>query len=719
MYKFELTYNGTTTLIDEPEGFTDFQSEIKRDFNTGGIFYKYVSGDLKLGFVGEGRTILETAYQEKGIDANVTLTISKRPNKYTSYTVIFEGKAILENREYDIDYLKVDFEQIEFIEKLKNRIDLKIPLDATTDLDGNVITPPTAYTIPFHTKGIKKESIFNPSDQNLVNSPPSLTSLALFFPYDEPTTDDLGDITNVSNGGVWQNNSDPTIRSPQIELTEEGLCTFTYDYDIKAQLTSGTETGTKTVDYVFYLGVYDSDDTLVNTYTLDSGSQNITIGAPAATEIFSSGSQTFNGVKGYKIRHYYTFEISGGSDSNLILERLDGWFWKLDQVTKFKETNVKIFTYFDVFSHVVNSISGADFYSDYLGLIENGYANDGCAGLNGMTGGYYLRGINTAPQVSLKQLLDDIVLRWGLGWSVEKSEYGYRVRVEPIEFFYSDLLIQDFGSDIINYQETVTDEIPNEIVLGYSKYATQERFPAVIDDWCTEVQFSTPIIKKKKKLELKTDIISSPYLIEFTRREGAINEGWKYDEDVFHVDLIRGYDGATYEFAPRKVEDFTNVSGIIDPDNPYNLHHHPVYFLFNQGMYLNSWMYGKTIADKYRNQFFAVNKDLQAEYTGSCNHLEPLEIVTTSGSYEIIKVNQGLSLFTTDEIKFQIALTNAQVNEIINSHENNGTSNYGYFRFTDPDGVQKEGYLLNLVYNPIDEIGTFTLIKRRTGIYEA
>ena len=707
IWKFELTYSGTTTEVSEPEGFTDFSSELKRDFNEGGVFYNYVSGDLKLGFA-DGRSILEAAYQADGIDAIVTLKISKAKDKYNAYFIQYEGRAIFENREIGIDYFSIDFEQIDFLEKIKNRIDINIALDKSEDLDGNAITPPTPTEMPFHSKGIQKKSIFEPSALAATNSP-SLTGPLLFAPYDDATSDDLGEIKEFDSGGIYLPSGVATGFTSQIELTDTAPVVVNYNFPLRVQITSGTESGSKTLAYDLYIGHYESDGTtLINTYNVETGTQAVTVNSGFDVQFTLSGSQSFSADKGTFVRLYYNFS-AGGIDALLILVRNSPYNWDISQITTYPVTNVNVYTYHEAFKHVLNAISGADFHSDYLGLTEYGYASDGCAGLNGVTGGYLLRGVDTKPEVTFKQLLTDVRLRWGLGWGVENTGYGYRVRVEPIEHFYQDVEIVDFSDQVIDYVETVVDDIPNEVVLGYRKYATQERFNAIIDDHCTQVQFSTPIIKKKKKLEIKTDIISSPYLIEFTRRVGSIEEGWKYDEDLFHVDLVRD---VTYTFIPRKTEDFTGITGLIDSATTYNLHHHPVYFLFNQGMYLNSWMFGKAITEKYRNTFFAVNKNLAARYTGGCPHLEPLEEVATSGDFEISKVNEGLGLFNTSTISFKIALTNAQFTEIIDSHENNGISNYGYFQFLDKDGNTKQGYLLSVSWNPVNEIGEFKLIER-------
>ena len=63
IYRFTLTYNGTDTIVEEPQGWAYFESEVLRDFDSHGTIYNFSSGALTLGFIGTGRTILEDAFQ--------------------------------------------------------------------------------------------------------------------------------------------------------------------------------------------------------------------------------------------------------------------------------------------------------------------------------------------------------------------------------------------------------------------------------------------------------------------------------------------------------------------------------------------------------------------------------------------------------------------------------------------------------------------------------
>ena len=145
-YRFILTHNATSvTIIDSPdnneavENFNDFESEINRDFKTHGMVYQYSSGDLKLGFYGEAKTLLESAFQQDGLNANVSLEISKRNESVDDWVVVFTGTAVMANRSVDVDFFRCDFENTTFQEKIMSRWKTKVKLNQTMDLDGNTL----------------------------------------------------------------------------------------------------------------------------------------------------------------------------------------------------------------------------------------------------------------------------------------------------------------------------------------------------------------------------------------------------------------------------------------------------------------------------------------------------------------------------------------------------------------------------------------------------
>jgi len=139
-WQFHLTSGSTQTEIIEPENWLTFKSSFVRDMDAHGVFYRFTANNMRLGFVGAGRTILENAWQVDGFDAVVTFRAQKRQDEFADWETIFNGTAVFRNRELNIEYFKCDFEDQSFIEKIKNRFDTTVNIGATETLDGEVIS---------------------------------------------------------------------------------------------------------------------------------------------------------------------------------------------------------------------------------------------------------------------------------------------------------------------------------------------------------------------------------------------------------------------------------------------------------------------------------------------------------------------------------------------------------------------------------------------------
>lgn len=152
MFRFTLSFNGTSTEVEEPRGFSEFESQIERDFKTHGLFYRFTKGTLKLGFAGPARTILLNAYESKGDDAEVTLTVDRRYESWEAWTTIYTGSAIMSNRDIDLDFFNVDFEEAGFIQDIMNNLDATLDLGLTKDFKGNTIEPIVPQSINMYSK---------------------------------------------------------------------------------------------------------------------------------------------------------------------------------------------------------------------------------------------------------------------------------------------------------------------------------------------------------------------------------------------------------------------------------------------------------------------------------------------------------------------------------------------------------------------------------------
>jgi hypothetical protein len=84
-YRFFLNIGYDSYLIDEPKGFLEIQSVLRRDEDTHGVFFEFSDGDVDLEFSGDARDILEGEYDQFGIDASVEFEIQRREDKYSAW----------------------------------------------------------------------------------------------------------------------------------------------------------------------------------------------------------------------------------------------------------------------------------------------------------------------------------------------------------------------------------------------------------------------------------------------------------------------------------------------------------------------------------------------------------------------------------------------------------------------------------------------------------
>ena len=64
-------------------------------------------------------------------------------------------------------------------------------------------------------------------------------------------------------------------------------------------------------------------------------------------------------------------------------------------------------------------------------------------------------------------------------------------------------------------------------------------------------------------------------------------------------------------------------------------------------------------------------------------------------------------------------MTREQADDIILAHQNGlYEKNYGYITVTSPDGEEKKGWVMELLFSPVDEIGEFKLLKKSENAYD-
>ena len=769
-YRFFLTYSGTTTQVDEPDGWADFKSEIKRDFQSHGSVYMFTSGSLKLGFdgggdgFGDGRAILEEAFQNYGLDAEVTFTADWKPTESSDWENLFTGDAVMSNREYDLDYFQVDFETSSLKQKINNRLKTKVNIDATQDLDGNAligtINKQTEDWDDIVLERVWMAEFLADDFANRVivlNETKSYNTAATshdyyhswgyevtkFNSFNEVLLDKGGGKDSKATETDYADQSDDASVDPLLVCNVAGTLTIDLSIALEVTLFGRNISVAADIDLEYDLVMKQfrkglgGSLSLIATKNLNNDTHTLvgqSIDYSYTFTEFSSNSisEEFTVQKGDYI--FLTVETSQSSTSSFETQSTVELFdsnslqtWRSEIDVRLRpdvvSRTVDFYLVHDLMSWISYIISGdsGSFYSEFFGRVEHGYDSDGCGSLNALTTGGQLRGVDVTPSISLQDCLDWASARYGVGWGYERYEYGYRLRVEPMEFFYQDVEILDIGDNINEqntYKETHAEELNfSRVEIGYAKSSDAELINNDFSDFLTKAEYSLPIKSIEGTYSKISPFIASNDLIQATYEQDVTpGKAWKYDNEIFVIALVEEY--AVY--VPENKENFVTITGVYEPFEMYNYRHSPAYMMLEHAVFINSILMGKGLMEEIQNTSNTINQSFRSRYgvAAPCKLGDIQRQVR--GSLRNIEIGNnfvGQRLWKPIKHSLTVALSKAQLDTITDDMEGYGANPYGYLTYRDDEGNTKQGYPLNITWNPIDEIAEIETIEK-AGDYE-
>lgn len=746
IYRFSLTYNGTETTVIEPKGWSDFKSELKRDFKSHGVVFKFVSGTLKLGFA-DGRDILEQAFQDKGVDADVVFMAERANDAFSLYSLIFEGKAVMSSRELDESYFNVSFEDSTFQQKVVNRLNSKVRLDATEDLDGNALSDTLlSYTNTWNSERFYEDFYANYKQNPLDTDSTTFSDTNAFSgggsDYSHVVVNFDGILVNeyeerqivteaLSFGQIGSGSGNQNLVSSvsgdfvlfSTELKYQWAGTFTTAIAGVNTLTARWKLRREDSD-----GVFVSEDT-VHTKILQSASSPYVFDTGELTESTTEKAISVNA--GDRIFFYleieYNTQVGAGSSSTLSDYKLfHNSQLKYNVLIDSLQTPVKFSPIFNVLQKALSIISGDEdaLVSDFLNITENGALEDGCGGKFMITNGSQIRGINNPIEIKTSEILDSINAIFGTGWGFEKQYDGsYKVRLELMEYFYQDAEILDLGSPINadnSYMESFeTELIFNKVIIGYNKFSDDEQYSGDLEDFLTESEYALPLSSVKGEYKKTSSLIASGRLIQATISnsltvKGDNNKSWKFDNNNFIISVVRD---AT-NFIPENDEYFESLGGIDDPTTVYNIRLAPVYMELNHSLIVNSALFGQEFTNSVKNTSVEINKDFNATFSSyeECLLGDEQRLQRSSiGNIEIGDNYSGLRIFKPSRHKVKLAMTNDQYSLIIDSMEGNNSNsllNHGYISYRDNEGNIQKGFVMKIIWDYINGIGEVETLEK-------
>lgn len=549
----------------EPIGWDKVKFTLRRAI--GDIGYDFTFSDT-LQFDGRPKQILYAAYQEAFIDAYVTITITHCLG--WTYSGVINFTLYKEEN----GYITAGIKESGYSNLFTTRYDTPVDLSRLLSIDGNPLTALSPIDLPLHSKLIVYTAHYeiNPLLAVQAYTPPVPLALELAFPLQiqysdveeslEPSSQDVATNPLLYTGFTYP--AGKTIRTIRIYGRLKFSATVEDDFAVMSvHLVAQTvQTPTVVYDIELYLnGSYSNGQTvdIVIDETLD---------LPADCNVFLFSNSFENPSAGSDI-HDQTFTFDTAlSQLNFTEESL------------FPTSTTKAYLIYEAMNRIVESITGVEnaIVSDFLGRTDSvptAYPADGTGALIALTNGFNIRKFEDKPVVtSFKQLFDGLNAIHNIGFRVE----GQKIRIEPKQYFYQ-LEAKARFSFVKDISESVSlPDIYSEIEFEYQNQGDSKQINK-LDEFNTKRNYVTPIRQHKQKLLINTDVITSGYALEFTRREQfstSPTKDYPTDNNPFFIALAR----SGIDFIPEKDENYTPVTNLISPTTAYNLRFAPVRCLY-------------------------------------------------------------------------------------------------------------------------------------------
>ncbi len=618
--RFALIYDNQRLDIDEPVGFDAFEPEIERN-EMHGVSVEY--SDIGLEFTDcEAIAIIQQKY-ELNLDSVIEFVVEM--NCDGDFDEIYRGRLDLstyQNIKKEYTAVKCKVGQTGVFTTFNNRLETDICLDDLTSLDGSALNDYDYmnYEIEVPGKmvisnakandiGVEQEYIplafqFRNGDINIIYVPGMINSEG----------DDLGGFNysypQIFTADEWNGYNVPPyfeFKESVIEKPKSNIATY-LNFKLRIEAREDLELlPSFNFNYNAKFQLFDENDNLI-TDIQDTQTGHITKTNKLLEYNFSM-SYSLTDFTFKKLYLIVLFNIHVPSTwSEIALQKLS--ISSLPQVNEYVNitnysvlppTIAKTFLLHESLSRISESITnnGLQVWSDYYGRPDsfNGATKPyppqltfGQGSLRCLTNGYKLRnykytdGSNPKMYISMKKMIQSLAAIDNIGCGFYRAMDKWWFRVENWKWFYQDteLFVINNPSKVERVHDL--DETFTRLRIGYKKYADLKE-ANVIDTFHSERNYSTYAKAVDKEINVLSDFVADPYVIEYTRRKSIDKDtkDWQYDEDIFisclmRVREIKQSDGVVISDVTRYYVDngMDNSGGsIISPETMQNVHISP------------------------------------------------------------------------------------------------------------------------------------------------
>lgn len=565
-----------TLVISEPGGWDESKLSLVRnkEYHCLDQFY-----DQPLTFYGEGLQnnggiqFIRDVEATDGPDAQITILFEISQDEGYTYEPLYTGILSLDTLK-EIDFYKADIGMVreDFWTKFINRKETPIDLMASVDLDGEARTPIGNITLPMPSQVLTTKyraemwtetAYYEHEDGDDV----------LVFEFDRTggnevrvgtiqlpilISDTLEERFTYTNGAF----NAITAYIPNFEFI---TAKYKGSYAIDIQLILSTSP---------YVVPFANGDQLSNMACWIRKNEESAI-LLTQTHLGVNGTDgrtkftytaTWDLVKGDKISLYLYYSGASNPDYFIVFNEIfEDSYIEVTASTIFEDTQTDGILLKDAAESILSKIIGAD------DVVESSYL-DGCGGLYSLQLGLHVRG-KTLTEKPISMSFDDwwkganSMFNLGLGYEKTGSPEVDKIRIEKKEYFY-DKSATSLNLDFVNNIERSYDlnSIFKSIEIGYEKSFSESK--SGLNDVQTKSIYSTRFKTIGKTLNILSNFIAASITIEETRRKRVTQEkDDPLDEEIMIIALREQSPGYT----PELDENFSSVSGILNPETRYNL----------------------------------------------------------------------------------------------------------------------------------------------------
>jgi hypothetical protein len=607
-----------------------------------------------------GKTYIDTIYSTYGIDTDISLELQVLDKSDFTYSTEYTGIVDLSEWTSMRDTTSVKIIDSSVMAKFIARQQTKVPINRTTDLDGNTI--PSWYYDTMTVNGVDiLEQIYLEFDADAISIITANVNTSEDVEIEEIDWDESNRQYINNSGGVE-------------EIDYSAYCDLTWDI-----------TGTGQVDmYVIFIRNGGIDEIISRQRQIDSGtgSANGTL-----TDSISLPDT------GYIGRMYLQIDVIGTYTGSISVN--NGTLQIFKTTAAAADSQVAVPMIHELGARLLQIITGVldPLNSEVLGRTNSDprtYSSDGDHSLIGFASGTMLRGYSFSQRpliTSFEDYYKSIDAIFNLGFWYDGTDFI----IDTKETFYRDAEIISLG-EVKGLEISIsTKDYFNTIKCGYNESLS-------FDEVNGNQNFNVPtsFANDGKRIQSELDISSTyhadDYGIELARKAASstdYSEDTKFDDQIFVLSAER--DGL-YNYETIQGDSFNLVTGVYSPDTRLNLDITPKRNLLRNLNRLSIPVFISKSDTEYLSKQFELALSTQK---------------TASDAVINEKADLAYSeepLFYPEVYNFTAPLTDAIIQQL-------RTDPHGYVSF-DSNGVTYTGFILEVSTEPFMRKGNWTLIKR-------